>query len=859
MTPANAFKTSPSRKSEKMEDLDGVTLDLKDQGSPSIVRKDSAGRSYTIYTENIYHSSYAWRVKKGLIALAATIFSGGLALISKSIRTLWNECISGIETKQIKVLTRLNSTDEKTKNIGSNKFSSQTLPRQKLSSAKKEEINPFLPFSSQTSYSLEKEKLPSLSTPQTLLKRSTSTPKSALLPQSQSLLFQLFFPSAEEIESLNTKVIPSILTLEPKEAQLNQPGNLFTERHDHYHNRIKSVMKQPLHTWLEREEHERRQITGLQKESLLSFQKRIEDRFNQLNQSFQLLPRFQRLAKNPLLKELKIKDLEAAWEESALKIFLLDEEEVSSMSMDAINKLSTRQAKFLGQQATMLKKQKLGLAINSVETLKKLTLRDLRQVNISSLELLVKHLSSNLIECLTEEQKLGLHIDLLSAKQFRLIYKNERRIKTLSANAILVGLNKGLFDGKISRLISSAQVRNIDFTQVNLDEQEHNQMILNTIIDTIIKKDKNLQSLQQASLLYLLPFLNPVYLYYLTPEQIQAIDFKNEKITQEMVSGIIGWKGWQQINLPSHLHFFTTQQIINCLQRNLFNSAALSSILGKQVELLDFTQLDLYQPKQDPLIFECLNTIVGSLTRQDSSLKSLQESSFLYLLPFLNPIYLNYLTQQQVQRIDFKEKNITQAMVDGILGELLPNKRKNTLEFFEPQQIIDCLRRDLLSPKAARLLSAEKIKQIDFTKIELLTLSPASKAAINVFMHTLIVKDKSLQNLAKSSLLYLLPIIPLSLLNYLSREQIQAIDFKKESITPEMLKGILGADYTSRPIKTLEFFMPAQIINCLKRDLLDMRSAFSLTPQKIAQINLKEIEPKTEVILALIRRHSPRS
>ncbi|KIC75416.1 hypothetical protein DB42_AC00220 [Neochlamydia sp. EPS4] len=858
MTYASAFKTSASRRSEKMEDLDVATHELRDHSLPSIVKKDSAGRSYTIYTENIYHSSYAWRVKKGLIALAATFFSCGLALISKSVRKFWHECISGIETKQIKVLTRLNPTDEKTKNIGSNKFSSPTLLEQKHSAVKKE-VNPLPSFSSPTYHSLEKEKLSSTFTPQALPEESTSIPKSALLPQSQSLLFQLFFPSTKEIESLNTKEIPPILTLEPKEAQLNQPGNLFTETHDRYHNRIEGVMKQPLHTWLQREEHEMRQITGLHEEGLFSFQKRIEDRLNQFNQSFQLLPRFRRLAKNPLLKKLKIKDLEAAWEQSTLKIFLLDEEEVSNMSIDAINKLSTRQAKFLSQQATMLRKKELGLAINSAETLKKLTLWDLRQVNISSLELVIEHLSSNLIECLTEEQKLGLNIDLLSAKQFRIIYKNEKRIKALSASALVVGLNNGLFDGKISRLISFEQVRNIDFTQVNLYKQEHNQMILNTIIDTITKKDKSLQSLQQASLLYLLPFINPIYLRHLTPEQIQAIDFKNEKITQAMVSGIIGWKGWQQTNSPSNLQFFTPQQIINCLQRNLFNSEALQSISGKQVEQLDFTQLDLYKLEQDPLIFDCLNTIINRLTIQDSSLKSLQEPSFLYLLPLLKPVYLNYLTQQQIQRLDFKKENITQAMVDGIVGESRTNKKNNPLEFFEPQQIIDCLQRDLLSPQAARLLSAKKIKQIDFTKIELLTLSPASKAAINVFMHTLTTKDKSLQNLGKSSFLYLLPIIPLSLLNYLSREQIQAIDFKKESITPDMLKGILGVDHISRPIKTLEFFMPAQIIDCLKRDLFDMRSAFSLTPQQIAQIDLKKIEPKTEVTLALIRRHSPKN
>ena len=66
---------------------------------------DSKGRKYEIYTRNFNHKS-GWKFLKGLQAFLATIFSLGFALISKDIRTLWQQSIDGKEHKSIKVLAQ---------------------------------------------------------------------------------------------------------------------------------------------------------------------------------------------------------------------------------------------------------------------------------------------------------------------------------------------------------------------------------------------------------------------------------------------------------------------------------------------------------------------------------------------------------------------------------------------------------------------------------------------------------------------------------------------------------------------------------------------------------------------------------
>lgn len=79
---------------------------------------DSKGRNYEVYTKEIVHKDFGWKFAKGLQALAATVFSLGLAAIfSKKVQTLWREATSGIENRKIKVLSELTKTADKTSNV----------------------------------------------------------------------------------------------------------------------------------------------------------------------------------------------------------------------------------------------------------------------------------------------------------------------------------------------------------------------------------------------------------------------------------------------------------------------------------------------------------------------------------------------------------------------------------------------------------------------------------------------------------------------------------------------------------------------------------------------------------------------
>jgi hypothetical protein len=94
----------------------------------TLTSSQKEGRVYEVYTKNIAHKELSWRFLRGVSAFAMTFFSLGLGLLSKHVKRLWNQSLTGTEIVKIKVLKELQPSEIKTVKIGKTLSSSVSAP-----------------------------------------------------------------------------------------------------------------------------------------------------------------------------------------------------------------------------------------------------------------------------------------------------------------------------------------------------------------------------------------------------------------------------------------------------------------------------------------------------------------------------------------------------------------------------------------------------------------------------------------------------------------------------------------------------------------------------------------------------------
>jgi len=235
-----------------------------------ITKGEYRGQTYCVYTKVVHHDDSLWQLKRGICAFAATLFSLGLALLIPTVREWWKQSSSGDEVTRIKYI---NTPDAKGTTAAINQASKPILRR----------------------------------TPKT--KPAT----------------RISLPLLEKIDLKEKPVFTSILGLTPKDSPspeippLTKCAQIFTKVHDKYDNRMEVVMKEPLYRWHTYDTSGIRNITGLDAEYHAALDQRILDRFNLLNDSFELK---KRLASSEYNEEVQIQDIDLPWNESGLKIML---------------------------------------------------------------------------------------------------------------------------------------------------------------------------------------------------------------------------------------------------------------------------------------------------------------------------------------------------------------------------------------------------------------------------------------------------------------------------------------------------------------------------------------------------------
>lgn len=97
------------------EDIEGLENGWRPKPSKdNQPRVDNQGREYEVYTKNIDHPEISWRICQGLKAFFATICFKG----RKTVSDLWQQAITGRETRKIKVLSESESHENKVHSVG---------------------------------------------------------------------------------------------------------------------------------------------------------------------------------------------------------------------------------------------------------------------------------------------------------------------------------------------------------------------------------------------------------------------------------------------------------------------------------------------------------------------------------------------------------------------------------------------------------------------------------------------------------------------------------------------------------------------------------------------------------------------
>jgi len=475
---------------------------------------------------------------------------------------------------------------------------------------------------------------------------------------------------------------------------------------------------------------------------------------------------------------------------------LLTNEEFGNVTLESIKTLSDRQKKVFYSR---FKKGGLEVVecppILTKDTFLKLTLSQMQQIPIDQLDQFIDVFEPEMMQVLTETQLCGLDIPNLSQAQFDYVYSNISRISKIEAPKL--------------------------------------QQFINRINENFYR------------------------LSYLLDSQIQVIDFKAVLIDKSQFNGLAGWEFDQ--NKGRAIRALTPQQVIDCLNRGLFDETTAKYISPEQVEKTDFTQVSDLSKAGESAVF-------NSMVRWDS-IKKLSTLSLAHLLPHIDAWRLSYLDDTQIQAIDFKNVPINNpqfnglAQVDGTESSWEYDEKKGrAIRALTPQQVIDCLNRGLFDKTTAKYISPEQVEKIDFTQV-----SDLSKAGGSAVFNS-IARSDNIKKLSTLSLAHLLPHIDGWRLSYLDDIQIQAIDFKNVPINKPQFNGLAQLDGTEnswehdeKKGRAIRALMPKQVIDCLNRGLFDSNTLRYLSNDQIQKLDystLMELKPRIPLIDSILKKKS---
>lgn len=269
------------------------------------------------------------------------------------------------------------------------------------------------------------------------------------------------------------------------------------------------------------------------KEALLSgIKKRIQVRIDDLNQKVQFEKRVNQLK---IESVLQMGDLEAPWEQSAIKIAFLSNDEVSALTMEEINAFSPRQIEMLKGKLRQLEPKQNALLPSDVD---KLSILELRGLSQESLNKNWDKIPVFALQFLTEEQRKNADFTGISSKQFKALFPltdygspaywdDIKNLQSLKKEQLYQCWNH-LQPPHIGH-ISKEQLRQLDFASHPLSQDQFDELFPPWVPSLVYEQSQpksRIRDLSNAQVLQLKNFMDGWRLYTLSDDQLKEIDLE---------------------------------------------------------------------------------------------------------------------------------------------------------------------------------------------------------------------------------------------------------------------------------------------------------------------------------------------
>lgn len=390
------------------------------------------------------------------------------------------------------------------------------------------------------------------------------------------------------------------------------------------------------------------------------------------------------------------------------------------------------------------------------------------------------------------------------------------QIPWLSKEQVIDALNRGLFTSDTVIYVSKQQIGMIDFRQVNCNQDK--------VITALFSAEEKVRAIRgKESLHCVIPHItHKYYLRHLLETQIELLDFSDQAITQADLTGMAfhPQNDLRGITICS----MTKDQVSTSLNRGLFTDETVRYITPDQIKQIDFAQIDCLKAGGEK--------VITSLFSDGDKLKAIKgEAALHHLLPFMShKTYLRHLTDEQVQSLNFKKSGITKADLTGMAYHHSSDSRGRLITQMTAQQLIDALNRQIFTDETAGYVTPEQISKIDFTQVD--CSDEEGRKVLSALFSPASKKLPAVQGGA--NLHSLIPKLKKWALCYLSKEQVQCLDFSQAAITQEVLNGMVQDQNKEQPISWMK---SDQVVAALNRGIFSPETAKLLLPAQLQLID----------------------
>lgn len=272
--------------------------------------------------------------------------------------------------------------------------------------------------------------------------------------------------------------LPSVQSM-PICEDLNQSAEIFVTGLDGNSVKKNRVLGAKLITWHKRSLIDIKYHTAMNDNDVLKLEKRIKDRIDLLNDSFNFQIRLTANQGMPHYQKITIRDINLPWDKSSLQFILCSNIEITQITFGTLLNLNDKQKQVVINRLLdiELKDEPLSNA-----PLNELKLAEFKNISTDVLDDLISQLPANAVNLLSEKQWLNLNILRLKKDRFKLLFCRNEKMNLLESLKFEQCVKRlGSLDPASLEFLEVKKIQAIDFGNKNV--------ISKRLFESIVKMD----------------------------------------------------------------------------------------------------------------------------------------------------------------------------------------------------------------------------------------------------------------------------------------------------------------------------------------------------------------------------------